>query len=224
MSSISFKQLTEDYDVVFLDCDGVVLDSNRLKTEAFREVALPYGTDVADRFVAFHQENGGISRYEKFASLFKVILGRENYDDSCREAIAAYADIVSRGLLNCAEVPGLRKVLEALAGRSVPVFVVSGSDQAELRNVFRQRGLDIYFRDVLGSPRPKGELIESALQSLQTSQPERVLLCGDSRVDYQVANRFGFDFVMVYGCSEWADWNRALPPELPRIPDFAALA
>ena len=53
------------YDCFIFDCDGVILDSNKIKTEAFFSLALPYGKGIAKLLVDYHTQNGGISRYLK---------------------------------------------------------------------------------------------------------------------------------------------------------------
>lgn len=58
-----------------LDCDGVILNSNPAKTEAFRRIALPYGADRAEAPVAHHIENGGVSRHRKMAHFLSEIVG-----------------------------------------------------------------------------------------------------------------------------------------------------
>jgi len=42
------------YKTLVFDCDGVILDSNRVKTDAFHKAALFYGGEVADIFVQYH--------------------------------------------------------------------------------------------------------------------------------------------------------------------------
>lgn len=55
------------YQTLVFDCDGVVLNSNKVKTEAFFKAALPYGEAAAQQLVEYHVARGGISRYKKFA-------------------------------------------------------------------------------------------------------------------------------------------------------------
>ncbi len=64
------------YSTLVFDCDGVVLDSNRVKTEAFRIAAGLWGAEPASALVAYHVANGGISRYVKFAHFLDQILPR----------------------------------------------------------------------------------------------------------------------------------------------------
>ena len=56
----------KDYETIIFDCDGVILNSNNIKIQAFYETALIYGHDLANELVKYHIENGGISRYQKF--------------------------------------------------------------------------------------------------------------------------------------------------------------
>ena len=52
------------YSYIF-DCDGVILDSNKLKTEAFREILIDERYEDIELFIEYHQLNQGINRYEK---------------------------------------------------------------------------------------------------------------------------------------------------------------
>ncbi|MFH7588150.1 HAD family hydrolase, partial [Oceanimonas smirnovii] len=61
------KHPVTDYVTLVFDCDGVVLNSNKVKTEAFYKAALPYGEAAAQAMVDYHVAHGGVSRYKKFA-------------------------------------------------------------------------------------------------------------------------------------------------------------
>ena len=59
---------------IVFDCDGVLLNSNKIKTQAFYKCALPYGEKYATMLADYHIENGGISRNYKFKYLTIFIL------------------------------------------------------------------------------------------------------------------------------------------------------
>ena len=54
-----------DYDYFIFDCDGVIINSNEIKNEAFREVLKDENGNLVIDFINYHQQNGGVSRYEK---------------------------------------------------------------------------------------------------------------------------------------------------------------
>ena len=59
------KMILNKYETIIFDCDGVILNSNIIKTEGFFEFALSLGKKNAEKLVNYHIKNGGISRYEK---------------------------------------------------------------------------------------------------------------------------------------------------------------
>ena len=87
----------EHYRTLVFDCDGVVLDSNRVKTEAFHAAALPYGEEAAAELVAYHVAHGGISRYRKFEYLLQQILGRQESPEELQMLLQRYADLAAEG-------------------------------------------------------------------------------------------------------------------------------
>ena len=60
------------YQTLIFDCDGVLLNSNKIKTEAFYEVTKPYGDEAAQTLKNYHILNGGVSRYQKFDFFLKI--------------------------------------------------------------------------------------------------------------------------------------------------------
>lgn len=191
------------YQAWLLDCDGVILDSNAIKTEAFYELARPYGEDVAQAFVDHHRRHGGVSRFVKVKYLHEELLGDAD-EERIREGVEAYGRIVRERLATCREAPGLRDFLGNIPAGTYRA-VISGGLQDEVRSVLQTRGLASYFDDVFGSPRKKAAIFESLADAGRLAQ--RAVYLGDSRYDFEVARDFGVDFVFVYGMTEFEDWR-----------------
>jgi len=102
------------YKVWFFDCDGVLLDSNSVKTEAFYETVLKYGQDKAESFVKYHQDHGGISRFEKFKYFFETMLGMKSFKADLARVLEEYGEIVKTKLIQCQETERLHEFLERL--------------------------------------------------------------------------------------------------------------
>ena len=60
----------DTYDTFVFDCDGVILNSNEYKSEAFFKSTLKYGKENAKN-LRYHIKNGGISRNIKFKYFLK---------------------------------------------------------------------------------------------------------------------------------------------------------
>jgi phosphoglycolate phosphatase-like HAD superfamily hydrolase len=200
------KSVLEEYIALAFDCDGVVLDSNRVKTEAFRKATLPYGRAAAQAMVDYHVANGGVSRYKKFAHFLEHLV-HIDVEDKCSAMdvlLANYALYVRHGLLSCEIAPGLDALRRQTA--SARWLIVSGGDQAELRDVFAQRGIAEFFDGgIFGSPDSKEEILTRELASANIQQP--ALFLGDSKYDYLAARSAGLDFVFISGWSELENWN-----------------
>lgn len=195
-----------DYTNLVFDCDGVVLNSNKVKTEAFHLATLPYGEAAAQAMVDYHVANGGVSRYRKFAYFLEQIAPAhaEQQGPDLEALLLAYAGHVREGLLNCAMAPGLETLRQQTP--NVRWLIVSGGDQAELRDVFTSRGIAEWFDGgVFGSPDTKDQILARELTSGNIQQP--ALFLGDSKYDYQAARAAGLDFVFLSGWSEVKDWE-----------------
>jgi phosphoglycolate phosphatase-like HAD superfamily hydrolase len=205
-------------DWVF-DCDGVLLDSNRVKTDAFHDLAVVYSQAAADALVAHHQATGGVSRFEKVRWLHEELLDGPADEDAIARDIARYGELCREALTRCAVLPGVRAFLDALPAGSRR-FVVSGGLESEVAHALDAHGLT--FDGVHGSPTDK----DTHFADLQRrGHLDDAVYFGDSRYDHVVAARFGVDFVFVDGVSEFADADAyfATHPILGRVPDFTAL-
>lgn len=199
------------YTTLVFDCDGVVLDSNKVKTKAFYQATLPYGEAAAQTMVDYHVANGGVSRYKKFAFFLDQIVPDhvEHRGHELEALLQAYASYVQEGLLTCEMAPGLKALRQQTP--NARWMIVSGGDQAELRHVFALRGIAEWFDGgIFGSPDTKDEILARELASTNIQHP--ALFLGDSKYDHQAASAAGLDFVFLSGWSEvegWKDWVAA---------------
>lgn len=204
------------------DCDGVVLDSNHLKTEAFRKATLPYGTPAAEAMVAHHVANGGVSRYLKFLYFSENILESKIDEVAMERLLSTYAEAVREGLSSCEVTPGLADLRARFPDSRW--CIVSGGDQAELRDVFAARGLDVLFdAGIFGSPERKEVILNRLIA--EGVVPERAVFIGDSKYDHIAAKTCGVPMVFVAQWSEFRDWQTYTKahniPVIERVADLA---
>ena len=103
--------------------------------------------------------------------------------------------------MKCNYIPGVIKLIGELFNLNKRLFVVSGSDEKELIQVFRKRGIDYYFEKIYGSPANKEENTIKVVSNMK--KPIIGLFFGDSKSDFDAAKNYGIDFVFVKDYSEW---------------------
>jgi len=191
------------YKTLVFDCDGVVLNSNQLKIEAYFDVAMQYGADEkeARALVDHHVKLGGISRYPKFEYFLREIVKKPVTEAAMQSLLDDFGREVKRRLADCELAPGLSDL--RLATRDVRWMIISGGDETELREIFIARGLDSLFdAGIFGSPANKDEILVRELARGNIVQP--ALFLGDSRYDHIASKRAGLDFVFF---SDWTDFE-----------------
>jgi phosphoglycolate phosphatase-like HAD superfamily hydrolase len=187
------------YNGVVFDCDGVLLDSNTLKIDAFRQVLVELGFDAGttSAFSQFQATHFGTSRHRLFDMLLEGRFGPVPAVAK-QQLLDGYGGKVSQGYLTVPEAADLRVFLGALRGH-VPLYIVSGSDEAELREVCDKRGIAGNFAAIYGSPSNKVENLRRTRDHIAAAggRPERLIFFGDADADADAAKSDGADFVFV---------------------------
>jgi beta-phosphoglucomutase-like phosphatase (HAD superfamily) len=178
--------------VLVLDFDGVILESNDVKTDAFRDVFARF-PEHCEAMLAYHRAHVSVSRFAKFDHLLER-LGRRG-DADLRAELAA--DFSRRTIERMASVPfvaGAEAFLQEVMPR-LPVYLASVTPQEDLEAILKQRGLRAGFRDVYGCPPwTKPGAVRDVLRR-EACAPHEALLLGDSAGDQRAAAETGVEFV-----------------------------
>mgnify|MGYP001412087212 CR=1 FL=1 len=200
------KNKIQEYKSIVFDCDGVILNSNVVKTEAYFRTAKNLGAsdEQANALVDYHVKLGGISRYHKFDYYLREILKQTATAEAIQVLLDEFARELEVGLMECEVASGLQALREATP--NAKWSILSGGDQQEIRTLFAKRHLANFFNGGLfGSPDNKDEVLtrEKANGNLQFP----ALFVGDSKYDYEAATRAGLDFIFVTDWTEVEDWD-----------------
>lgn len=190
----------------FFDCDGVILESNGVKTKAFEEVASAYGPAAGRAMGEYHRAHGGVSRFVKWRHFFEVILGREPGHGEYEHVLEEFAGRSRRGVLQAPADPALGPLIRSLRDAGNRCHVVSGAAQDELREVLAARGIADLFDTVNGSPETKTVIVDR----LRSDELHPGVFVGDSALDHEVAIARGLEFVFVTHWSEYDGWVEAM--------------
>ena len=186
-------EILKKFEAIFWDFDGVLMNSNPVRNLGFEETLRAFPEDQVKQLMEFHKANGGISRYVKFRYFFEDIRKEHITEEGINEWAQRFSGVVKKLLFN--KDLQIRETLDWVEQHYelVPMHIVSGSDQTELREICSFHGIARFFRDIDGSPTPKKQLVARILQ-LNNYVPERCVLVGDSINDYEAAQANGLRF------------------------------
>ena len=200
------RKITE-YSTLVFDCDGVVLDSNQTKIQAYFDTAINYGAteSQAQALVDYHVRLGGISRFVKFDYFLKEILKKPADSAEVQWLLDEFGRILEYELMHCEIAPGLNEIKRATP--QAKWLLVSGGDQDELRNLFSKRGIaELFEGGIFGSPDNKDQILKREIESGNLQFP--ALFLGDSRYDHQASIAAGLDFVFLTDWTDVPEWQK----------------
>lgn len=176
------------------DFDGVIVNSNTIKTDAFRHLFAAWPEHL-DEIVRIHRRYGGISRHRKFDMIYKDLLKQPLSEEKRKQLGEEFSAYVFDAVLACPLVEGAEAFLEEWAPRR-PIFVISGTPDGELKEIVKQRGLDRFFTEVHGSPSTKPDVLRD-IMARHGIDPSDMPYIGDAPSDEEAARTCGLRFVGV---------------------------
>lgn len=179
--------------VIIFDFDGVIVDSNHVKTDAFVKLFMDYPQHIRDSVKRFHLENGGMSRFDKFRHIYANFIKEPLSDEKFKMLCDGFNKLVVDNVVNAPIFEGVQEFLEKHKDK-YRLYIVSGTPEGEIREIIKRRKLDNFFLGVYGSPASKKDLIGKVLKE-NGYKREEVVFVGDSINDYEGAVGTGVNFI-----------------------------
>jgi len=88
------------YKVLLWDFDGVIMDSMPVRSLGFSETLKDYPQEQVDELLAYHNRNGGLSRYVKFRYFFETIRKESITDEQVKILSQSFSEIMLAMLMN----------------------------------------------------------------------------------------------------------------------------
>lgn len=174
------------------DLDGVLIDSNRLKREAYFEALAASGVppQVIDEVIDASPEG------DRFSIIEEVIRRRDRAPatpGTIAIYVARYGKAADEQAATCPEMPYATAALAELS-RRYPLYLNSATPLDSLRMIVERRGWLPFFRSVLGRPATKLENLARIVEEM--GEPaDSVVFVGDQRGDASAADACGCSFV-----------------------------
>ncbi|MFM9835212.1 MAG: HAD family hydrolase [Methylophilaceae bacterium] len=196
----------QKYKTIVFDCDGVVLNSNQTKIEAYFAVAKRMGgtDEQAQALVDYHVMKGSFPRNGKIEYYLNEIVRQPVTPSLTEQYLTAFDEILDETLMLCEVAPDLNALKTKT--QHAQWMMLSGGDQAELRKIFARRGLATMFEaGIFGGPDTKDIVLAREKANGNIQFP--AIFIGDSKYDHQASTGAGLDFVFLSGWTEVHDWR-----------------
>ena len=212
--SLDNKILFNRCEYIFWDFDGVIKESLEVKSNAFFKLFEKFGHDFALKVKNHHQDNIGLSRYEKLP-VYLSWVDKEPTENLISEYSAELSKLVKQDVIESKWVPG---VLDFITENNIKFsyFLITSVPQKEIEEIMIDLNITPYFIDVIGAPTNKREAIKTILKQYSIS-PNNSIMIGDSESDFYAANVNCVPFIL-----RRTKYNKHLQKELdcPMIYNF----
>lgn len=184
---------------LFLDFDGVLVDSNSIKAQAFYDLGFKhFGKARADEFLSYHQQNPGQNRFTNISWLLDK--SPKNFKTPTQQDLEEeYSRLV---LTKIQEVQRVESLADLLDNSSYVPHVLSAAPTIELIELTKNFGWAETFESrIHGSPDSKTHHLKKLAETVDLADS---VFVGDAVSDFEVAVNFNMPFVFV---SNWSAWH-----------------
>ncbi|MGK0469494.1 HAD family hydrolase, partial [Clostridium sp.] len=167
------------------------LDSNFIKEKAIIKASKNYLDN--ENFVNYFIGNNGLPRNIKIAKYFN--------DKECSVILNNYNNILKISLLNASFTKNIDSFINKLEFYKLKPYILSGGEKEEIISLLQERCYLNKFNKIMGGPLTKYENLDNL------KLEGNVLYIGDSLIDYEVAKKYNFDFIFMYGYTQFSNWK-----------------
>ena len=174
---------------IFIDFDGVIVDSNKFKEDAIANAITKlfgHTKNNADA-IEYFNINAGISRKKKLALFFK--------DDDIKKILKIYSKECNSFFSTANPTNGLKEFLKYINvnHKKIKKYILSGGEKGEIEYFLKKNSLFDFFDEILASDKSK-------VNHLKEKQVERDdIFIGDSKNDLQASIKSGIKFILFEG-------------------------
>ena len=196
--------------VAVFDFDGVIVDSNELKEDAFFAM-FAHHPQISEELVRDTRARNVGTRFDVLRDVFvRAGMPAGDIDGLVREYALRYDDFVQRGIVERGLAAGAKEALEALAADRC-LYINSATAHQPLQTTVDRLGIRSYFKDIFGMPPTKEENLRG-IMGREGVDPTEIVVIGDGEGDWYAAKAVGTHFIAVAsGFHDWSQYTDGFP-------------
>ncbi len=180
-------------EAYFFDFDGVIVDSVQIKAKAFALLFESHGSQIQEKIVSHHLNNGGMTRSEKIKYYFENFIGQKISKIDLVDYCEKFSQIVENEVVAAPEIEGAGDFLQKVSGK-IKCFIVSATPDDELVRIVEKRDLTKYFIEILGSKHSKTQNLNYLIKKYNFNS-FNCKFFGDAINDYTAAQNCSVPFI-----------------------------
>lgn len=184
--------------VVVFDFDGTLVDSNRIKREAF-EICFREFPQHLDEIRAYCNGNHHTPRWGKFQHVYEQILRLPYTPIVEARLMARYAAATTSQVINAPEIPGATHFLRIVAADHITALLTTTPHKI-LMDILDKRGWQRYFQVIQGAPLNKVTCL-TVMQRTYHLRGRELMFFGDTLEDAAAARTASCLFIAVANAS-----------------------
>ena len=175
---------------IIFDFDGVIINSHKIKTQAFYYTFKSYGKNFASKAKKFHLNNIGKSRYIKFKFILKKIFKSGILKQRLLLLDEKFDNFINSKIK---KMHPSKYLIEFFKNKknSSDFYISTGTPQAKIMKILREKKIIKYFKKVYGSPRSKIDHIKEIKKDYN-----KIIFIGDSFEDFKAAEKTVVKFIL----------------------------
>ena len=172
---------------IFIDFDGVIVDSNKFKESAIKNSVYKLLGESKKNIeaVRYFNINAGISREKKLSLFFN--------SEEVSMIMKLYAKECNQFFSKATPTRGFKTFVEYIKNYHsyIKLFILSGGERDEIKLFLDKNKLLFFFEDILGSEKSKSIHLEEKLVS------NNDIFIGDSKNDLNTSLKVGLKFILI---------------------------
>lgn len=193
LRSNEVEALIRNAKLVFWDFDGVIKESVSAKSIAFQNLFSHFGQDLVFKVIRHHEDNGGVSRYEKIP-LYLSWAGQSASKEQVNLYCSNFSRLVFQSVVDSAWVPGVKDYLLNNHAKQFNVLVTA-TPQDEIHKIVSILGIGHFFIEIIGAPMKKEMAIMTLLKKNNLKYSDTIMI-GDSKTDLIAAQKNKVPFLL----------------------------
>jgi len=177
---------------IVFDVDGVILESSKIKDDAFIKAFAAIGCNELEAVASIHRKLYGVNRVSQFQKIYQVVYNTEIEKTALEKLNHNFESWVVGQLNKCPLVNGVKELRQKKKLRAF--YTASAAPQKEVIKQMRRRKIDTYFNGIFGGPAKKVDIFRSLIKTDRMVNEHSVFI-GDRISDFRSAEKVGLPFI-----------------------------